>query len=80
MDLASRLLELEQRFESYCNLHAQEIAEIRQNLHDLRVELLRASPGSAGSPPKQDGLDFSAARPGDNGLAAGSETTDELSI
>ncbi len=42
-DLALRLLELEQRFEAYCMLHEEELAEIRSVLLQLREDLLKAS-------------------------------------
>ncbi len=42
-DLALRLLELEQRFESYCTLHEEELAEIRSVLLQLREDFLKAS-------------------------------------
>ena len=40
-DLALRLLELEQRFNSYCVLHEEELAEIRHALQQLREDILR---------------------------------------
>ena len=38
--LALRLLEMEQRFESYCTLHEEELKEIRSTLNQLRTEVL----------------------------------------
>ncbi|HSJ54620.1 MAG TPA: hypothetical protein VLC52_12850 [Anaerolineae bacterium] len=41
--LAMRLLELEQRFESYCTLHEEELKEIRSTLNQLRADMLALS-------------------------------------
>lgn len=41
--LGLRLLELEQRFESYCTLHEEELKEIRSTLKQLRAEMLALS-------------------------------------
>jgi hypothetical protein len=38
--LAMRLLELEQRFESYCALHEEELKEIQCTLNQLRADIL----------------------------------------
>jgi hypothetical protein len=40
-DIPFRLLELEQRFESYCTLHEEELAEIKETLRCLREDVLR---------------------------------------
>jgi len=39
--VAFRLLELEQRFESYCTLHEEELREIKATLNQLREDILR---------------------------------------
>ena len=39
-DVALRLLELEQRFESYCTLHEEELREIEATLSQLRKDIL----------------------------------------
>ncbi len=39
-DAALRLLELEQRFESYCILHEEELREIKATLSQLRKDIL----------------------------------------
>jgi hypothetical protein len=39
-DIALRLLELEQRFESYCSLHEEELREIKATLSQLRKDVL----------------------------------------
>lgn len=39
-DIALRLLELEQRFESYCALHEEELREIKAILDQLRKDTL----------------------------------------
>jgi hypothetical protein len=39
-DIAVRLLELEQRFESYCSLHEEELREIKATLNQLRKDIL----------------------------------------
>ncbi|MBN1317067.1 MAG: hypothetical protein JXA42_16415 [Anaerolineales bacterium] len=39
-NFAIRLLELEQRFESYCTLYEEEMKEIRSTLTEMREELL----------------------------------------
>jgi phage shock protein A len=39
-DVALRLLELEQRFKSYCTLHEEELREIRATLSQLRKDIL----------------------------------------
>ena len=39
--VALRLLELEQRFESYCALHEEELREIKATLNQLREDILR---------------------------------------
>ena len=44
-DIALRLLELEQRFESYCSLHEEELREIRATLSQLRKDILGPSQG-----------------------------------
>ncbi|RPI54516.1 MAG: hypothetical protein EHM56_06165 [Chloroflexi bacterium] len=41
--LPLRLLELEQRFESYCTLHEEELKEIRSTLNQLRADMLALS-------------------------------------
>jgi hypothetical protein len=41
-DMAFRLLELEQRFESYCTLHDEELAEIKEALQQLREVILKS--------------------------------------
>lgn len=38
--IAIRILELEQRFESYCSLYEEEMKEIRSMLTEMREELL----------------------------------------
>ena len=40
-DISLRLLELEQRFESYCTLHEEELREIKVTLKQLREDILR---------------------------------------
>ena len=44
-DIALRLLELEQRFESYCSLHEEELREIKATLSQLRKDILEPSQG-----------------------------------
>jgi hypothetical protein len=44
-DIALRLLELEQRFESYCALHEEELREIQATLNQLREDILRLGRG-----------------------------------
>jgi len=44
-ELAVRLLELEQRFKSYCTLHEAEMVEIRAALDELRGDILSSTPG-----------------------------------
>ena len=39
-DIALRLLKLEQRFESYCTLHEEELREIKATLSQLRKDIL----------------------------------------
>ena len=39
-DLMFRLLQLEQRFESYTALYEEELAEIKDNLRQLREDIL----------------------------------------
>ena len=39
-DIALRLLKLEQRFESYCALHEEELREIEATLNQLRKDVL----------------------------------------
>ncbi len=39
-NIALRLLQIEQRFESYCTLHEEELREIRSTLNQLREEVL----------------------------------------
>jgi hypothetical protein len=56
-DIAYRMLRLEQQLESYQRLHAEELAEIRRALEDLKSQVLaldaqRQSP-SSGEPPSQ---------------------------
>lgn len=47
-DMALRLLKLEQRFESYCTLHDEELAEIKETLQQLREDILKSgrNPGT----------------------------------
>jgi hypothetical protein len=40
---ALRLLELEQKFESYCTIHEEELKEIKTILDQLREDILRNS-------------------------------------
>jgi hypothetical protein len=42
-DLSLRLLEVEQRFESYCLLHEEELTEIKKILLELREDILKSS-------------------------------------
>lgn len=42
-DLMFRLLQLEQRFESYTALYEEELAEIKHNLRHLREDILGLS-------------------------------------
>lgn len=42
-DMALRLLHLEQRFEAYCALHREELADIEGILGQLRKDVLGAS-------------------------------------
>ena len=48
--LALRLLRLEQRFQSYCVLHDEELREIREALRHLREDLLAQASLNAGKP------------------------------
>jgi hypothetical protein len=48
--LALRLLRLEQRFQSYCALHDEELREIREALRHLREDLLAQASLNAGRP------------------------------
>lgn len=54
--LATRLLELEQRFDSYCKLHEEELLEIKATMNQLRENILALNrnqqkfhPGSHGN-------------------------------
>ncbi|MGC8837204.1 MAG: hypothetical protein ACP5UM_02200 [Anaerolineae bacterium] len=49
-NLALRLLRLEQRFQSYCTLHDEELREIREALQRLREELLAQASSGAANP------------------------------
>jgi hypothetical protein len=40
---ALRLLELEQKFESYCTIHEEELKEIKTILDQLREDILKNS-------------------------------------
>ena len=42
--LATRLLELEQKFESYRTIHEEELREIKATLDQLREDILRNDP------------------------------------
>lgn len=53
-DLALRLLRLEQRFQSYCALHEEELREIQEALHHLREELLAQASSRAERPGEEE--------------------------
>ena len=54
--LMFRLLQLEQRFESYCTLHEEELAEIKDTLWQLREAILRLSRNLAEEPAEEGGV------------------------
>jgi hypothetical protein len=64
--LALRLLELEQRFESYCALHDEELKEIQSTLNQLRADILSVKR----SRPSLDPIDRDRAVPDGDGVAA----------
>lgn len=52
--LAMRLLELEQKFESYCSIHEEELKEIKTTLDQLREDILKIEQDRAATTPKKD--------------------------
>jgi phage shock protein A len=52
--LATRLLELEQKFESYCSIHEEELKEIKTTLDQLREDILRNEQDRATVSSKKD--------------------------
>ena len=52
--LAMRLLELEQKFESYCSIHDEELKEIKTTLDQLREDILRNEQDRATGISKKD--------------------------
>lgn len=53
-DLLVRLLQLEQRFESYSRLYEEEMGEIRETLLHLREDVLRLAQSSEEKPKAGD--------------------------
>jgi phage shock protein A len=53
-DIALRLLKLEQRFESYCTLHEEELREIKATLGQLRKDILSLHRDLETGPDKDD--------------------------
>jgi len=49
-DIAYRMLRLEQQLESYQRLHAEELAEMRRVLEELKAQVLALAPPVAASP------------------------------
>jgi len=82
--LALRLLELEQRFESYCTLHDEELKEIRSTLKHLRADMLALSrtllTDNAGSWTSPETADPDAAARDPDGDGTGEGALDSLPI
>jgi hypothetical protein len=56
LDVAYRILRLEEKLDSYRRLHAEELEQIRQALHELKAQVLamaeqREVPAATGSEP-----------------------------
>lgn len=58
--LAMRLLELEQKFESYRTIHEEELKEIKITLDQLREDILRNNQDQAMVSPKKNPTAVSA--------------------
>ena len=60
-DLLVRLLQLEQRFESYSRLYEEEMGEIRETVLRLREDVLKLAQADSHNPTAETSLDhFSA--------------------
>ncbi len=53
---AMRLLELEQKFESYCTIHDEELKEIKTTLDQLREDILSNNLDQPIASPKKHSL------------------------
>ena len=78
-DLSLRLLKLQQRFDSYCALHDEDLAEIRQTLQQLRAELHSYSHG-LGSEPRCEQADSAPSRSDDKSDEGTAESLPALSV
>ena len=65
-DMAFRLLELEQRFESYCALYDEEMNEIRTTLSSLRAQILDTIEESQAAFTADEDSNAPAARPAED--------------
>jgi hypothetical protein len=77
--LAVRLLELQQRFESYVLLHEEELREMRATLSEMRQEIMRLNRPHAAKGRNLDGSS-SHARDQDNPTTESDELSKLLTL